>query len=346
MKVENVDVVYGASWGDEGKGKITHFLANRKNQDGSNYYNFVARWAGGSNAGHTIYHNGKKFATHIVPSGVFFGITSVIGPGCVVNRDSFYNEVHELQKGGIDTTLIKVHPHAHIVTSEHINEDKTNFASKLGTTSQGIAPAYRDKYARVGLLAKDSTLDKSFLFDEQMFGNILCEGAQGYHLDINYGNYPFVTSSETLPYAACSLGFSPRKIKNIYACAKIYDTRSGEDPLFPASLLNNSKLLSIADLGKEYGVTTGRRRKVNWLNLNKLIEAVNIGGATQLVINKCDIVEQLGYFYLYYDSNLIQFENLQEMQNFIKDTLRKKCSDVKNIYFSFNPETIEGFKYE
>lgn len=346
MKVENVDVVYGAAYGDEGKGKITHFLANRKNQDGSSYYNFVARWAGGSNAGHTIYHEGRKFATHIVPSGVFFGITSVIGPGCVVNLDSFYKEVNELQAGGIDTFLIKVHPCAHIVTDEHIVEDKAKLAGKLGTTSQGIAPAYRDKYARVGLLAKDSTLDKSFLFNEEMFGNILCEGAQGYHLDINYGNYPYVTSSETLPYAACSLGFSPRKIRNIYGCAKIYDTRSGEDPLFPASLLQNETLLKIADLGKEYGVTTGRRRKVNWLNLDKLIEAVKIGGATHLVINKCDILQEIGVFCLRYDNTLIQFENLQEMQNFISDTLHKKCADIKHVYFSSNPETIEGFKYE
>ena len=346
MKVENVDVVYGASWGDEGKGKITHFLANRKNQDGSNYYNFVARWAGGSNAGHTIYHNGKKFATHIVPSGVFFGITSVIGPGCVVNRDSFYNEVHELQKGGIDTTLIKVHPHAHIVTSEHINEDKTNFASKLGTTSQGIAPAYRDKYARVGLLAKDSTLDKSFLFDEQMFGNILCEGAQGYHLDINYGNYPFVTSSETLPYAACSLGFSPKKIRNIYASAKVYDTRSGEDPDFPASLLENDKLLKIADIGKEYGVTTGRRRKVNWLNLDKLIHAISVGGATHLILNKCDILEEAKYFRLFFDRTLIQFDNLKEMQKFISDMCYNNCDGLEKIYFSSSPHEVEGLEYE
>ena len=78
--IDNVDIVYGASWGDEGKGKITHFLASKPN-----YYNFVCRWNGGSNAGHTIYHNGTKFATHIVPSGIFFGIKSVIGPNCVVN---------------------------------------------------------------------------------------------------------------------------------------------------------------------------------------------------------------------------------------------------------------------
>jgi adenylosuccinate synthase len=347
MKVENVDVVYGASWGDEGKGKITHFLANRKNQDGSNYYNFVARWGGGSNAGHTIYHEGRKFATHIVPSGIFFGITSLIGPGCVLNVDSFYKELAELKAGGLDTSLVQVHPNCHIVTDQHIVDDRERYAAKMGTTSQGIAPAYRDKYGRTGLLAKDyNKIDQKYIFRGKLYGNVLCEGAQGFHLDINYGNYPYVTSSETLPYAACSLGFSPRRIKNIYGCAKIYDTRSGEDPLFPASLLQNETLLKIADLGKEYGVTTGRRRKVNWLNLDKLIEAVKIGGATHVVINKCDILEEIGVFRLRYDSNLIQFENLQEMQNFIKDTIRRKCPDIKYTYFSSNPETIEGFRYE
>jgi adenylosuccinate synthase len=332
--------------GMKGKGKITHFLADRKNSDGSNYYNFVARWGGGSNAGHTIYHNGTKFATHIVPSGIFFGIPSIIGPGCVLNIDSFYKEIAMLQAGGLDTSLVKVHPNTHIVTSEHIEQDKKELASKLGTTSSGIAPSYRDKYARIGLLAKDSTLDSSFFFDGNLHGNILCEGAQGFHLDINYGNYPYVTSSETLPYAACSIGFSPRKIRNIYACAKIYDTRSGEDPLFPSSLLTDSLLIQVADLGKEYGVTTGRRRKVNWLCLDKLIQAVNIGGATHLVINKCDILQQLNMYYAFYENLMCEFHNIEEMKQFIQQTLTEKCPDLKNIYFSSNPEVIEGFKYE
>lgn len=344
--IDNVDIVYGASWGDEGKGKITHFLAERKNKDNSNYYDFVARWGGGANAGHTIWHNGTKYATHIVPSGVFFGIPSIIGAGCVLNIDSFYEELHNLRDGGIDTSLVKVHPNCHIVTDKHISYDKIALAGKLGTTSKGIAPAYSDKYARTGILAKDSKLDQKYIFNDKMYGNILCEGAQGYHLDINYGNYPYVTSSETLPYAACSLGFGPHKIRNIYACAKIYDTRSGEDPLFPANLLENPTLLKIADLGKEYGVTTGRRRKVNWLNLNKLVEAVDVGGATHLVINKCDILEEVGVFRLFYDKVLIQFENLEEIKNFIKDTIYRSCKNVKYIYFSSNPETIEGFRYE
>jgi adenylosuccinate synthase len=322
----------------KGKGKITHYLASKPN-----YYNFVCRWGGGSNAGHTIYHNGKKYATHIVPSGVFYGIKSVIGPGCVVNLDSFYKEINELSLGGIDTSLVRIHPNAHIVTKEHIEEDKAKLGH-LGTTSQGIAPAYRDKYARIGLLAKDSTLDKSFLLEEELYGNILCEGAQAFHLDINYGNYPYVTSSECLPYAACSLGFSPQRIKNIFACAKIYDTRSGVDPLFPETLLDDPVLLKIGDLGKEYGVTTGRRRKVNWLNLDKLVEAVQIGGATHLVINKCDILNEVGIYKVYYQNELISFSEFHHMQDFVEFICYNSSDVLKAIYFSGNPETIEGFE--
>ena len=337
MRIENVDVVYGASWGDEGKGKITHFLASKPN-----YYNFVCRWNGGSNAGHTIFHNGKKFATHIVPSGVFYGITSVIGPNCVVNLDAFYKEVNELKEGGVDVSLIKVHPRAHIVTNDHIVEDRAKLAGKLGTTGQGIAPAYRDKCARIGLLAKDSEIDKSFLLNEELHGNILCEGAQGVWLDINWGSYPYVTSSECLPYAACSLGFGPQKIKNIYSVAKLYDTRSGEDPDFPASLLDNPELLAIADAGQEYGVTTGRRRKVNWLNLDKLIDSCKLTGTTKLIINKCDIVDQLGKFNLFYHKSLMKFDNGEQMRKFIEFCVQNECSDVNKVLFSFSPEIVEN----
>jgi len=339
--IKNVDVVADMAWGDTGKGKVTHYLGSKKTTNNKPYYNFVARWGGGSNAGHTIYHEGRKFSTHIVPSGIFHGITSVIGPGCVVNLDSFYKEVEELKSGGFDTSLIKIHPNAHIVTNQHIEEDKAHLASKLGTTSSGIAPAYRDKYARIGLLAKDSDLDKSYLLTDKLYGNILCEGAQGFWLDINYGNYPYVTSSECLPYAACSLGFSPKAIRNIYGVAKIYDTRSGEDPDFPASLLRNPELLAIADAGKEYGVTTGRRRKVNWLNLDKLIEACTISGVTHLIINKCDILKETGKYKLYYGSNLKEFSNITEMIRFIDSVFQVGCGNVQQVSFSFSPDLVE-----
>lgn len=342
--VDKVDIVYGAAYGDCGKGKITHALAERKNENGTNYYSYVCRWNGGSNAGHTIYHNGVKYATHIIPCGIFHGIPSVIGPGCVLNINSFYEELKVLEMAGFNTSLIKIHPGCHIVLPMHLKEDQERYVSSQGSTAQGIAPCYRDKYARVGVSAKH--IAPNILLNEPLSGNILCEGAQGFHLDINHGNYPYVTSSETLPYAACSLGFSPKKINNIYACAKIYDTRVGVDPLFPESLLEDPVLSKIGEVGKEFGTTTGRRRKVNWLNLNKLIEAINVGGATHLVINKCDVLEEVGVFKVLWNGDEFEFNSIKVLKQAIREKLNAECPDLKYTYFSSNPKIIEGFQYD
>lgn len=326
--------------GDEGKGKATSKLASQRMlTTGELHYDYVARWAGGNNAGHTIYINGEKYKTHLVPAGVFHGITSVIGPNCVLHKESFLKEMRQLRDWGFDTSVVKVSPRTNIVKDSHIEFDKKNLADKLGTTAKGIAPCYSSKAARVGVLAKD-VFPNSMLWDEKLDGNILCEGAQGVWLDINQGHYPYVTSSETLPYAACSLGFPPQCINDIWGVAKIYDTRSGEDPLFPSSLLDDPELLSLADLGSEYGVTTGRRRKVNWLNLDKLIHSVNMTGTTRLLINKCDIMSDLGIFKMYLNNELKTFESMSVMQDVIKSKIESEDNFVREIIFSYGPEDI------
>ncbi len=243
-EIQYVDIVADLSWGDTGKGKITSYLAKDKS------YDYVCRWAGGNNAGHTVFLKGKKFKTHLIPSGVFHGIKSIIGPQCVVHPESLQEELNYLKEKGFDTSLVKVSPRAHIVTDKHITTDKKKLAKKLGTTSKGIAPCYSDKMARTGQLAKD-VLPEELIWDEQLSGRILCEGAQGYYLDIDHGNYPYVTSSITLPYGACSLGFPPQKIRRIWGIAKLYDTRSGVDPLFPDKLLKDKELAKLGDLGGE-----------------------------------------------------------------------------------------------
>ncbi len=339
--IDAADIVVGLAWGDEAKGKITGYLAK------TGEYSSVIRWAGGNNAGHTVYVDGKKYATHLIPSGVFYNTPSIIGPGCVLHPPSFREEMEYLEDGGFDANkLVRVSPNCHIVTDEHIEFDKNNLAAKLGTTSKGIAPAYAAKAARTGILAKD-VIPKNLLWDGDLRGTILCEGAQGTWLDVNHGVYPFVTSSETLPYAACSIGFPPQKIRNIYGAAKIYDTRSGEDPLFPPSLLEDPTLLRLADLGKEFGVTTGRRRKVNWLNLNMLVDSINLTGTTNLVVSKCDIIKEFGKFNLFYRINkwlptqeLVSFKDIWSMSEFIKDAVLLDCPLIKEIQFSYSPEEI------
>ena len=331
MPIDFVDIIFGLAWGDEGKGKISNAIAKN--------YDSVCRWNGGPNAGHTVYINDKKYKTHIIPCGVFQNKLSVIGPNCVINIDKFFDEIEYLKKEGFDTSLIKVSPKAHIITEKHIQYDLQFLKPKLGTTGQGIAPAYADKMLRIGKLA-GSYLDNKYIWNGELSGKILCEGAQSFWLDINYGDYPYVTSSETLPYNACSLGFSPKKIRDIIGVTKIYDTKSGVDPLFPESLWNNEELNKIIELGKEFGSTTGRKRIVNWLRINHLKQAIEISGTTKLIINKCDILQDINKYKIITDNeygpNHINFIDFTSMKEYIISELKDYCE----IIFSGNRNGI------
>ena len=181
---------------------------------------------------------------------------------------------------------------------------------------------------------------ESYIWDEELYGNILCEGAQGFWLDINYGNYPYITSSNTLPYSACSLGIPPQLIRNIYGAAKIYDTRVGLDPDFSEELFNDKDLSKIAINGDEYGVKTGRKRKVNWLNVDKLIKAINISGVTHLIISKIDILENTNMFKFYYNNELAVFDNIISLKNKLTEIINNNCILLKNMQFSDNPKYI------
>lgn len=329
--IKSVDIIFGLAWGDEGKGKVSSALSKK--------YDFVCRWNGGPNAGHTVYLNDKKYKTHLIPSGIFHNKKSIIGPNCVINIDKFFDEIEYLQEEGFDTSLIKVSPKTHIITHRHIEYDLKFLKPKLGTTGQGIAPCYSDKMLRSGKLAKDY-LESKYIWDGELSGNVLCEGAQSFWLDINYGDYPYVTSSETLPYSACSLGFSPKLIRDIIGVAKIYDTKSGVDPLFPESLWLDQELSKVIDLGKEYGTTTGRKRLVNWLNFNRLLDAIRISGTTKLIINKCDILQELNIFKIRLDNelgpNFIKFNDFDSMKEYICRELEMSC----DVVFSGDKEKV------
>ena len=323
--IKHVDIIVGLAWGDEGKGKIASAMAER--------YDMVCRWNGGPNGGHTVYINGKKYKTHLIPSGVFHGKPSIIGPACVVNIPKFHEEIEYLEKNGFDTSLVKIHPNAHVITNDHISYDVNILKRKLGTTGQGIAPCYADKMVRFGLQVKNH-ITSNYLWDGKLQGKILCEGAQSVWLDINHGNYPYVTSSETLPYAACSLGFSPKLVRDIYGVAKIYDTKSGVDPLFPTSLQDDPELNEIAKAGNEFGTTTGRPRIVNWLNVPKLMESINLSGANKIIINKCDVLQSTGYYKLLINK-IRTYNSLDEMKDVLALYLTTGCShNIEDITFS------------
>ena len=308
MKIKSVDVIFGASYGDEGKGKICY----RRAKD----YDYVCRYNGGPNAGHTVYHEGQKIVTHSVPVGIVHNKRCLIGPNCVLSAQLFSEELEYLSGLGLDTSLIKVHPHAHMITEKHLIRDKF-LKSIFGTTGQGVGPCLADKAIRTGQRAEE-LIDSKYLWDGELEGRVLCESAQGVYLDINFGEYPYVTSSECMPYSACSIGFSPKLIDKIIAVSKMYDTRAGFDTYFGKPEDMNDDMRSLATLGEEFGATTGRPRTCKWLNLDKIIKAICMTGATEIIFNKGDILEKLGVYKLYFENKEVEFNTIDEMKQFIK----------------------------
>ena len=329
------DIVVDLQYGDCGKGKVTHHLCK------TGEYTHVIRYNGGCNAGHTIFHRGKKFITHHIPAGVFFGIRSIIGPGCVVNVEQFFKEIEELKEGGINTDgLVFIAKNAHIITKNHIEEETRE--TKIGTTKQGNGPAYRDKFARTGVRAEDVPELRPYLMDiyeelHERCGNpiILFEGAQGFGLDIDWGSYPYVTSSNCISAAALMNGVPPQTVRNIYGVAKSYETYVGSKKFQPVGEIFNK----IQEEGQEYGATTGRVRQVNWMNLNFLQKAININGATHVVFNKMDVLENVGHFAINENSTLKRFIDAKHMEEYITQRL-DNVPFVKSVIFSRSPHEV------
>ena len=289
------DVVVDLQSGDTGKGKVTHSLLRNCN------YNLALRYNGGSNAGHTIYHNGRKIVTHQVPAGVFYGIQSLIGLGCVVNIPKIIEEIKMLNANGIATDgLIFIDKRAHLVTDTHMIEDSRDGedpAIAIGTTKQGIGPAYKSKYGRTGIqigrkLGTGPNQYFSIVDSMDIFNGAraLAEGAQGFALDIDWGEYPYVTSSHCTVGSACLNGISPKKIRNIYGVAKAYETYVGAKDFG----MDCDDLTKIQIAGNEFGSTTGRPRKCNWIDIDRLVYAARVNDIDHLIINKMDILDQVG----------------------------------------------------
>ena len=336
--IRYADVIVDLQAGDTGKGKVAHALANN--------YNLILRYNGGSNAGHTVYHNGKKVVTHLVPIGVLFGITSVIGFGCVVNLKKLEEEIKDLNNAGFNTDgLIFVDERCHLVLDKHIEEDGSD--NKIGTTRQGIGPTYRDKYNRTGMRMKDLGIQPSplfhvvdiydLLYNERHNWSVLCEGAQGFQIDIDWGDYPYVTSSHCTVGSAILNGIPPQKIQKVIGTMKAYETYSGFKTTFQDE--NDPILQKIQEVGGEVGATTGRKRKVRWLDLDGVIKAININGVTDLIINKADILNEVGVFRFTYNNELYEMNSLNQMIIEV-DSLIYENTQVKNIIWSMTPNGI------
>jgi len=239
-------VVVGAQWGDEGKGKIVDFLAEKAD--------IVARATGGNNAGHTVVVQDKTFKFHLLPSGVIHkNKLSVCGNGMVIYPKQIIKEITGLEEQGFNLTdkELNISSSAHVITEEQIEKDKAT-GKKVGTTGRGIGPCYMAKIERTGLRmsefikqdSEEAIKLKPFVKDTYVVlneaiendKNILVEGAQGTLLDIDHGTYPFVTSSNPTSGGACTgLGIGPTKINKVIAIVKAYTTRVGRGP-FPTEL--------------------------------------------------------------------------------------------------------------
>ncbi len=332
-----ITAIVGAQWGDEGKGKITDFFAG--NSD------YVVRFHGGNNAGHTVIVNDETYKLHLIPSGIVYGSpTSIIGNGVVVDPKALIDEIDYVIKKGIDPKLL-VSDRAHAIMPYHIVMDsalsghQANLAA--GSTGRGIAPVYADKMFRNGIRMIDllepnvfqEKLKKGYDFSKQLiekvlggtfdidinkiyddyieYGNqlkayicdtsvelfkahksgksILFEGAQGISLDVDHGIYPFTTSSNTAAgHISTGTGVSFRDIKRIIGVVKAYLSRVGESPL-PSEIIGNDAE-TLRERGAEYGTTTGRPRRVGWLDLVQVRQAVRVNGLTEIALTKLDIL--------------------------------------------------------
>ncbi|MBI2657407.1 adenylosuccinate synthase [Candidatus Woesearchaeota archaeon] len=305
--------VIGMEWGDEGKGKIIDFLAEKAD--------VVARFNGGNNAGHTIEVGSKKIVLHLVPSGVMHkDKLNIIGNGLVVDPKVLLQEIGFLEKNGIKVdSNLALSENAHIILPPHIEEDK-KIGGKIGTTARGIGPAYTDKAARVGLKVYEFIDDAIF---RKRYGNeefyqeykqyadslkeyaadttsiinsaldkdkkVLFEGAQGTLLDIDHGTYPFVTSSSAISGGVCTgLGVSPKKVKSVLGVCKAYKTRVGMGP-FPTEITGSTGE-KIQKIGKEFGATTGRQRRVGWFDAVIGKYSVMVNGIDSIALTKLDVL--------------------------------------------------------
>lgn len=304
-----MQIVVGAQWGDEGKGKIVDFLGDRAD--------WIVRYQGGNNAGHTVVIGSEVFKLHLVPSGICRGKISVLGNGVVVNPVALMQEIQSLHARGIETQgKFYVSDRAHLILQRHIDQDLAQESSreqKVGTTGKGIGPAYMAKIERSGIRAgswQQTELTDSerqaleflqpYLADtvhllheaHEAGQGILLEGAQGTFLDVDHGTYPFVTSSNCSSGGACTgTGLPPTAVKTVTGILKAYTTRVGNGP-FPTELEDETGT-HLQQKGHEVGTTTGRIRRCGWLDLVMAKYSRRLNGITEWAITKLDVLSGL-----------------------------------------------------
>ncbi|MBQ9829489.1 MAG: adenylosuccinate synthase [Akkermansia sp.] len=332
-------LVIGSQWGDEGKGKVIDFLTETAD--------IVVRSQGGSNAGHTVIANGKKYVLHLVPSGILWdNKVNIIGNGVVINPTSLVEEINYLQEKGVTITPEKllISDRAHVVLPIHKEIDAAQEEAlgdqKIGTTKQGIGPTYADKARRIGIRMIDladadrlqSVLEARIKTANDELARlgwpkadpevtlkavmaaadvlrphitntipvvnkaikagktVLFEGAQGAMLDIDFGTYPFVTSSNTSAGGCCTgSGVAPTKIDKIIGVCKAYTTRVGAGPF----VTEDDEIADyLHGLGREFGATTGRPRRCGWTDGVVLRFSAMFNGFDEMAMTNLDGLDE------------------------------------------------------
>ena len=270
----------------------------------------------------------------------------IIGPGCVLGVEKFLEELQKFESFNVKDRVL-VHPNVHIIQSKHMVLDGKD--TKIGTTKQGIGPAYADKMLRTGIRASDIPELAQFLMKQPLYNNslmmnqhnILMEGSQGWWLDIDNGFYPYVTSSSIHPAnALATFGIPAQILRTVYGVGKVYETYVGNsDTMVFARREDEEK---IREVGGEYGETTGRARKIGYLNMERLVNAINQTGVEYLILNKMDVLDELGIYKLFPVGSKIQhvFETREDFQRYIKLQLSDSCRFLRGITFSGNRETL------
>ncbi|HEY63953.1 MAG TPA: adenylosuccinate synthase [Caldilineae bacterium] len=332
-----VTAVVGAQWGDEGKGRVVDYLAQRADM--------VIRFQGGDNAGHTVVNEFGTFRLHLVPSGIFNPRTQcIVGTGTVVNPETLLQEMRELSEAGVSLDNLWLSERAHVVFPYHRLldglEEEARGQAQLGTTKRGIGPAYADKAARHGIRLgdlirpdylrhrlelvierKNRTLayfgkppvdfeelleqaiawgealaprivDTLPMIEEAVRGGkeVLLEGQLGAMRDLDWGIYPYVTSSNPLAGAACAgAGIPPTAIDRVIGVVKAYSTAVGAGP-FPVELKDEVGE-RLREIGGEYGATTGRPRRCGWFDAVAVRRSAWLNGFTGLAITKLDVLD-------------------------------------------------------
>jgi len=334
----SVTAVIGSQWGDEGKGKVVDYLAERMD--------YVARFNGGNNAGHTVINEFGTFKIHLVPSGVFAQNTvGLIGGGVVIDPAVLIDEIEMLNKTGVGVDgRLWISPRSHLIMPYHKILDglyeEAKGAGATGTTRRGIGPVFADKVSYNGIRWSDFTSNvfesrlavqlelknkiivalggEALRYEEirdmyrgyymqlkpyirELFSlvqdglkadkHFLLEQAMGTFLDTDWGTYPFVTASTTIPSAASAgLGIPPRYITNVVGVTKAYTTRVGAGPL-PTEIKDFDS--DVYKKFAEIAATTGRTRRVGWLDLEIVKTAVQLSGVTEICLTKLDVLSGL-----------------------------------------------------